>query len=156
MFIENIKNNKMIFGIGVDLMSVKRMSDVVERWGEKFTSRIFTDREADYCFSRSKSKSVSSLAMRFAAKEAFSKALGLGISKGIEWRDIEVINDHHGRPELNITGKALMFCRKSGIEKWHVSLSDERDFCIAFVVLEKGGSVASVNNPDIFEVESSS
>jgi holo-[acyl-carrier protein] synthase len=86
------------------------------------------------------SRSVSSLALRFAAKEAFSKAIGLGMKRGIRWRDIEVVQTPNGRPDINVTGEALSFCRKEGIGRWHVTLSDESYYGIAVVVLETGGT----------------
>ena len=83
---------------------------------------------------------MSSLALCFAAKEAFSKAIGLGMKKGIRWRDIEIVHNPSGRPDLNVTGKALCFCHKEGIKRWYVTLSDEGDYGIAVVVLEKSAT----------------
>jgi len=125
----------MIYGIGIDLVNIKRMGRVINRWGTRFIDRIFTAQEIDYCVQGP--KSVSSLALRFAAKEAFSKAIGLGMKKGIRWRDIEIVHKPSGRPDLNVTGKALSFCHQEGIKRWYVSLSDEGDYGIAVVVLEK-------------------
>ena len=125
----------MIYGIGVDLVNIKRMSRAIERWGNRFIGKIFTPREIEFC-SQSR-RSASRFALRFAAKEAFSKALGMGMRRGIRWRDIEVFHHKSGRPDLAIAGKALMFCRKEGISRWHISLSDEADYGIAVVVLEK-------------------
>ena len=125
----------MIYGIGVDLVNIRRVGRVIDRWGARFINRIFTEQEINFCFQRP--KSVSSLALRFAAKEAFSKAIGLGMKKGIRWRDIEIVHHPSGRPDLNVTGKALSFCYKQGIRRWYVTLSDEGDYGIATVVLEK-------------------
>jgi len=125
----------MIYGIGIDLVDVKRMGRVIDRWGKRFINRIFTAQEIDFCVQGP--KSVSSLALRFAAKEAFSKAIGLGMKKGIRWRDIEIVHNPSGRPDLNVTGEALSFCHKQGISGWYVTLSDEGDYGIAVVVLEK-------------------
>jgi len=125
----------MIYGIGVDLVNIGRMSRAIERWGNRFTARIFTPQEIDFCMQSQ--RSVSRFALRFAAKEAFSKALGMGMRRGIRWRDIEVFHHPSGRPDLAIAGKALMVCRNEGISSWHISLSDEADYGIAVVVLEK-------------------
>jgi len=125
----------MIYGIGIDLVDVKRMGGVIDRWGKRFINRIFTAQEIGFCVQGP--KSVSSLALRFAAKEAFSKAIGLGMKKGIRWRDIEIVHNPSGRPDLKVTGKALSFCHKEGINRWYVTLSDEGDYGIAVVVLEK-------------------
>ncbi|NVM24439.1 MAG: holo-ACP synthase [Desulfobacterales bacterium] len=125
----------MIYGIGIDLVDVKRMGGVIDRWGKRFINRIFTAQEIGFCVQGP--KSVSSLALRFAAKEAFSKAIGLGMKKGIRWRDIEIVHNPSGRPDLKVTGKARSFCQKEGINRWYVTLSDEGDYGIAVVVLEK-------------------
>jgi holo-[acyl-carrier protein] synthase len=128
----------MIYGIGIDLVDIKRMGKVIDRWGKKFINRVFTAQEIDSCFRGS--KSVSSLALRFAAKEAFSKATGLGMKKGIRWQDIEVVQNPRGRPDLNVTGKALSFCHKEGIRSWCVTLTDEGDYGIAMVILERSAT----------------
>jgi holo-[acyl-carrier protein] synthase len=125
----------MIYGIGVDLVNITRLSRAIDRWGNRFIGRVFTPQEIDFCIQSR--RSVFRFALRFAAKEAFSKALGTGMRRGIRWRDIEVFHHPSGRPDLAIAGKALMVCRKEGISRWHVSLSDEDDYGIAVVVLEK-------------------
>jgi holo-[acyl-carrier protein] synthase len=126
----------MIYGIGVDIVNIGRLRRVIDRWGKRFISRVFTAREIDFCLQGP--KSVSSLALRFAAKEAFSKAIGMGMTKGIRWRDIEIVHNPNGRPDLHVTGEALSFCHKKGIRRWYVSLSDESSYGVAVVVLEKG------------------
>lgn len=126
----------MIYGIGVDLVNIRRIEKVIHRWGTRFMDRVFTAQEIELCSQRP--NSVSALALRFAAKEAFSKAIGLGMRKGIRWRDIEVVHNANGRPDLNVTGKALDFCREEGIVSRFVTLSDESGYGIAVVVLEKG------------------
>jgi len=128
----------MIYGIGIDIVDIRRMGRVIDRWGTRFINRVFTAREISFCCQRP--RSVSSLALRFAAKEAFSKAIGLGMKRGIRWRDIEVVQNPNGRPDINVTGEVLRFCRKEGIGRWHVSLSDESYYGIAVVVLETGST----------------
>jgi holo-[acyl-carrier protein] synthase len=125
----------MIYGIGVDLVDIKRIALVIERWRERFINRVFTAREVN--LSRQSKRLASSLALKFAAKEAFSKAIGLGMRRGVRWRDIEIVHNPSGRPELMLRGKALRLCQQQGIGGFYVSLSDEGDYGVAMVVLEK-------------------
>jgi holo-[acyl-carrier protein] synthase len=125
----------MIYGIGVDIVSVSRIERVIRRWGDRFVGRVFTPDEIEFC-----SKRVSpfhAFALRFAAKEAFSKALGLGMRKGIQWRDIEAFNCPEGKPGLKLHGTSLEICHKEGVSDIHLSLSDEGKNGVAMVVLEK-------------------
>jgi holo-[acyl-carrier protein] synthase len=89
----------------------------------------------EICYNRSFPAAAFSL--RFAAKEAFSKALGTGMKKGVKWRDIEVFHYPGGRPGLKVQGRSLEICREENITGFHLSLSDEREYGIAMVVLEK-------------------
>lgn len=126
----------MIYGIGVDLVKVARIAAVLARHGDRFLNRIFTPLEIDHC--QGKARTASMLAMRFAAKEAFSKALGVGLRKdGIRWRDVEVVPDPRGKPEIAITGRAAELCAEIGITGMHLTLTDENDQALAVVVLEK-------------------
>ncbi len=126
----------MIFGIGVDLVNVERLARVLERYGERFLQRIFTAREIAYCQGRRR-QGVYQLAQRFAAKEAFSKALGVGLRQGgIRWREVEVLPDSRGKPEITVSGRAAQLCQAHGITKMHVSLTDEDQQAVAMVVLE--------------------
>ena len=124
----------MIYGIGVDLVKIKRMEKVIGKWGNKFIERVFTPLERESCFARAYPPSAFSL--RFAAKEAFVKALGLGVDKGVRWQDIEVFNLPGGRPGFKIEGKSLEICKTKHIRGFHLSLSDEKEYGIAMVVLE--------------------
>jgi len=126
----------MIYGIGVDLVHVPRMESVLDRWGDRFLERVFTPGERALCLSRARPGSA--FALRFAAKEAFSKAVGLGMRKGVRWRDIETYHHPGGRPGLRVHGTCLDICRDRGITAMHVSLSDERDYATAVVILETG------------------
>ena len=125
----------MIYGIGVDLVRIKRIQDVTERWGERFVNRVFTQDERDLCYTRAFPPAA--FALRFAAKEAFSKAIGLGMRKGLRWRDIEVFHFQGGRPGLRVHGKSQEICRQEKITGLHLSLSDEGEYAMAMVVLEK-------------------
>jgi holo-[acyl-carrier protein] synthase len=126
----------MIYGIGVDLVKVDRIKGVLERYGDRFLERVFTEREIAYC--RGKAWAASALAMRFAAKEAFSKALGVGLRKnGIRWREVEVIPNPLGKPELYVSGRAAALCETAGIANIHLSLTDEDQRALAVVILER-------------------
>ncbi len=126
----------MIYGIGVDLVKVDRLARVIGRYGERFLERVFTGREIAYCRTRAK-QGLYQFAQRFAAKEAFSKALGVGLRQGgIRWRDVEVLPNPRGKPEIQVTGRAAELCRELGIAAMHLSLTDEDNFAVAMVVLE--------------------
>jgi holo-[acyl-carrier protein] synthase len=123
----------MIYGIGVDLIRVERMREAVERWGEKFLHRVFTDREIAHCFNARDPHL--SLAVRFAAKEALIKAIGT--TAGASFKDIEVLNDELGKPYIAVTGKLKVFFEIKEVRKAHLSLSHEKEYGVASVVLEK-------------------
>jgi holo-[acyl-carrier protein] synthase len=126
----------MIYGIGIDLVKVARIERVLGRYGDRFLARVFTAPEIAYC--RGKSWAASGFAMRFAAKEAFSKALGVGLRKnGIRWREVEVIPNPMGKPELLISGRAAQLCAENGITGMHLSLTDEDGRALAVVILER-------------------
>ena len=125
----------MIFGIGIDLVEVDRIREICDKWGVRFTSRIFTKKELDYC--NSKKHRYQSLAGRFAAKEALFKTLGTGWNFGMRWKEIEVVNDHLGKPSIVLSGEAARFADKLGIKKVLVSLSHTKQFVVAQVVLTK-------------------
>lgn len=125
----------MICGIGVDMVKISRMERILERWGDRFVHRVFSPAEIEIC--RKRAYPASSFAIRFAAKEAFSKAMGLGMRRGIAWRDIEVFNEPSGKPGLRLFGESAKKCRDRQIAGIHVSLTDEREYGIAMVVLEQ-------------------
>jgi len=124
----------MIHGIGVDLVDIGRMESTIKRWGDRFTHRVFTPGEREVCYGRS--SPFSAFSLRFAAKEAFSKALGYGMRKGVRWRDVEVTHAPGGRPGLNLHGRSSAICREANINGFHLSLSDEGEYGVAMVVLE--------------------
>jgi holo-[acyl-carrier protein] synthase len=129
----------MIYGVGIDLVSIRRIERSINRWSDRFVQRVFTPDEAKVCYQ--KSFPPSAFALRFAAKEAFSKALGLGMTNGLKWREIEVYNQPSGRPDLKLHGTSFKLCRRKGITGIHLSLSDEGEYGVAMVVLEKDGAV---------------
>ncbi len=128
----------MIIGIGSDLCDIRRIERSLERFGERFTHRIFTDGERAKCDRRA--ARAPSYARRFAAKEACAKALGTGLSHGVFWRDMEVVNLSTGAPTLRLTGGAaerLQAMLPAGHEaRIHVTLTDEPPLAQAFVIVE--------------------
>ncbi len=128
----------MILGIGSDLCDIRRIQRSLDRFGDRFTNRIFTDGER--ARSDRRAARAPSYARRFAAKEACSKALGTGMRAGVFWRDMEVVNLPGGRPTMRLTGGALDRLRgvvPSGHEAViHVSLTDDPPMAQAFVVIE--------------------
>ena len=124
----------MIHGVGTDLVSVKRIEDALFRYGDRFLHRILNETEvAEYAQS---SQPGRFLAKRFAAKEAFSKAWGTGIGEAVGWHDVSVTHDARGKP-LIATSKALSEkLAGENIFASHISLSDENDHALAFVVIE--------------------
>lgn len=126
----------MIYGIGIDLVRIDRMKEVVEKWGEKFLNRVFTVNEINYCYE--KKDPYLSLSVRFAAKEALIKAIGARVT--IPMTDIEVINHDSGMPAIKTCGRLEGFFKDSSIHQVHLSLSHEKDYGIACVVLERYGN----------------
>jgi holo-[acyl-carrier protein] synthase len=131
----------MIIGIGSDLIDIRRISTVIERHGERFLDRIFTDAERAKALSRAKSDKmvVATYAKRFAAKEACAKALGTGIRRGVWWRDMGVVNLPGGRPTLKLTGGALARLETltpAGHQaRIDLSITDEWPMAQAFVII---------------------
>ncbi|MDR1899578.1 MAG: holo-ACP synthase [Treponema sp.] len=123
----------MITGIGIDVVHVRRL----ERWRHipGLLERYFHPQELSTALTRGDAAADLSLAARFAAKEAFGKALGTGLT-GIVLKDIMVLNHHNGRPEVMVLGTALAAFNASGADRIHISLTHERDNAIAMVVLE--------------------
>jgi holo-[acyl-carrier protein] synthase len=128
----------MILGIGSDLCDIRRIERSLDRFGDRFTNRIFTAGER--ARSDRRAARAPSYARRFAAKEACSKALGTGMRAGVFWRDMEVVNLASGRPTMRLTGGALARLEEmtpAGCEAVvHVSLTDDPPLAQAFVVIE--------------------
>ena len=122
----------MIYGIGVDIVKIERIKNAHEKWGRRFFEKILTENELSYCFK--KKVPYPSLAVRFAAKEALIKAIGSEIS--VNMKDIEVLNNEKGKPFIEMTGGLESFCREKKIMHCHLSLSHEKEYGIAYVVLE--------------------
>jgi holo-[acyl-carrier protein] synthase len=124
----------MIVGSGIDIAEIGRIRNSVERYGERFLNRVFTAAEQAYCLR--KRNSAESLAARFAAKEAGAKALGTGISFGVNWLEIEVVREPSGRPTLRFHGRAQEIAGHLGVAHAALSLTHTGDLAMASVVLE--------------------
>jgi holo-[acyl-carrier protein] synthase len=125
----------MIYGVGIDLVENSRMDRIVKKWGPKFINRIFSEQEILYC--EKHAHSAIHYGARFAAKESFLKALGIGIGKGVKLNDIEIVNNEDGKPLLNLSGEAKIAIQKEKIRKVHLSLTHTKHYSTAVVVLEK-------------------
>ncbi|WP_338689251.1 holo-ACP synthase [Bradyrhizobium sp. 26S5] len=131
----------MIIGIGSDLIDITRVAKVIERHGERFLDRIFTDAERAKAMRRANNEKmvVATYAKRFAAKEACSKALGTGIRRGVWWKDMGVVNLPGGRPSMRLTGGALARLQEMTPEGMQaqidLSITDDWPLAQAFVII---------------------
>jgi holo-[acyl-carrier protein] synthase len=125
----------MIYGIGIDLVENIRIERIVKKWGPKFLNRIFSEGEIEYC-ARHAQSSIH-YGARFAAKESFLKALGIGLGKGVKLHDIEVVSDENGKPSLMLCGEAKAEIKKRKIVNIHLSLTHTKNYASAIVILEK-------------------
>ena len=123
----------MIYGIGTDLVHIPRMEELLMRHGMKFARRILA--ESEFVEFQQNAKPAEFIAKRFAAKEAAAKALGTGFRDGLSLKDIAVGHDHLGRPILHFSGVGAELLKRFNIDKSHLSLSDEREYALAFVTL---------------------
>jgi len=123
----------MILGLGIDLVHIPRVEKAVNRWGERFLSRVFTSEECSYCLKHK--LPAQGFALRFAAKEACSKALGTGMRLGVTWRQMAIAHEPSGKPVLRLSGSALKKATGMGAGAWHVSLSHEGEYATAVVIM---------------------
>lgn len=121
----------MILGIGTDIAEVHRVKNSIEKYGEQFLVRIFTDEERHYC--DLKANRFERYAARFAAKEAFSKAIGTGWSRGFVWKEVGVSREPSGKPILKLSGGLL---EKWGDKRFQLSLTHTKDNAFAVVIME--------------------
>jgi holo-[acyl-carrier protein] synthase len=122
----------MIYGIGTDIVKIDRIRNATEKWGRRFLEKILTDNEISYCYSRK--DPFPSLSVRFAAKEAVIKAIGSEIQ--VNMKEAEIESSEAGRPLLRVYGRLEAFFKEKDIRTSHLSLSHEKEFGIAIVVLE--------------------
>jgi len=126
----------MIFGIGIDIIEIERIQQSVEKFGDRFLNKIFTEGELEY--SLSKKNKFQHLAARFAAKEAISKAMATGWSKGFKWKDIEIYNEKNGMPNVKLSGMLAKFVSEDKSLKITMSHSDHYVTCFAILYSSNG------------------
>ncbi len=124
----------MIYGIGIDIVAVERFEKFLAQGKREILERLFTFREIESCSGRK--AAAECLAARFAAKEAFLKALGCGLRDGLSWRDMEVVKDFLGKPGMELSGKALEMFRLNRLSSVFLSLSHDNGNAVAMIVLE--------------------
>jgi len=124
----------VIVGTGIDIAEVPRLEQTIQRFGQRFLHRVFTEAEIRYC--ESKANRVERYAARFTAKEAAMKAIGTGWNHGVAWRDVEVCRQPGGRPTMEFHGKAAEFAARLGAAHVALSLSHTQEYAIAQVILE--------------------
>jgi holo-[acyl-carrier protein] synthase len=130
-----LSSNSLIIGVGVDIVETSRIERILAERGERFRTKLFTPEEIAYCDAMA--KPLIHYAARFAAKEAFSKALGTGIARGVKWKDVGVVHRPGGQPALVITGRAAELLRELGAGSAHVSLSHTDGHAAASVAIER-------------------
>lgn len=124
----------MIYGIGTDIVSIERIQNILNKNRDGFINRVLTDHEK--ALFANKADSAAFCAKRFAAKEAFSKALGTGIGRIVSFQDLTVRSNEHGKPYFMPSEKLRLYLQEKGIKHGHLSISDESQNALAFVVLE--------------------
>jgi holo-[acyl-carrier protein] synthase len=124
----------MLIGTGVDLIEIERIAQSIERYGDRFLRRIYTDDEIAYCSRRR--ASAESFAARFAAKEAGAKALGTGISRGVGWNEFQIGRQPGGRPVLELRGRAALLAEELGVKTIALSLTHTGTLAMATVMME--------------------
>jgi holo-[acyl-carrier protein] synthase len=126
----------MIFGVGTDIVEIARIARALDRWQERFAAKILSDDEINFFGNRVLNPGL--IARQFAAKEAVSKALQTGMRKGVHFRNIVVLRASTGAPQVTLTDSAQLLAYGQCIEKIHLSISDEKDYAIAYAVAECG------------------
>lgn len=128
----------MVFGLGIDLVETRRIEKTLEKFGNRFIARTYTDDEAAYC--QKKPRPFLHFAACFAVKEAFLKAIGTGLGAGLNLRDIETVHNSHGKPSVKLSGRAKEFVGSLGVNSTLVSISHSDEYATAVVILarEKG------------------
>ena len=128
----------MIYGIGADICDVRRIAATLARRGDRFAERVLGAHEIEVFRARRakvEARGISYLATRFSAKEAFSKAIGLGMRTPMTWRDCEIVKAPSGKPQLRLHGALAVWFDARGLQA-HVSITDETDYAASFVVVE--------------------
>jgi holo-[acyl-carrier protein] synthase len=125
----------MIIGVGTDIVDVRRIQKTLTRYGKRFTGKVLCAGERR---SLSGSPLAAYLARQFSAKEAVSKALGTGMRSGVHFKNIEIARKRSGDPLVKLTGEAKFRAEELGVSDIHISMSDERDYAIAYVIATNG------------------
>lgn len=118
--------------VGIDIIEIRRIQRTLERWGDRFLQHVYTPEERKRYGAR-----VAELAARFAGKEAISKALGTGI-RGIYWREMEILQDGRGKPQVHLYGRARARAEELGLKEFAISLSHSEEYAVAMVVAKEG------------------
>jgi len=129
----------MIYGVGTDICDVRRIAATFERRGERFAEKVLGPHEIEVFrqrLAKVRSRGISYLATRFSAKEAFSKAIGMGMRMPMTWRDCEVVKAPSGKPQIRLHGALAAWFEAHGLSA-HVSVTDETDYAASFVVVEQ-------------------
>ena len=124
----------MIIGTGIDIVELSRIKSAYDRWGVQFAERILASEEMDIL--KNKKEICSYLGSRFAAKEAFLKALGTGYADGVSWHDMEIERLEGDRPSIKVAGRAREILDQIGATNIHLSISHEKKYAVAQVILE--------------------
>ncbi len=135
----------MIHGTGVDIVDIERFGRSIERYGDRFLTRIFSDCEIEYCSRQF--KCAQHFAARFAAKEAVLKSLGRGLGQGVSMRGIVVVRDDMGRPTVRLEGRMADLADALGVKRLHISLSHGHTHCVAMAIAERDRAPSPIN-PD--------
>ena len=128
----------MIYGVGTDICDVRRIATTLARRGERFAEKVLGPHEIEVFRTRRakvEARGISYLATRFSAKEAFSKAIGIGMRRPMSWRDCEVVKAPSGKPQIRLHGALAEWFDARGLQA-HVSVTDETDYAASFVVVE--------------------
>lgn len=128
----------MIYGVGTDIVSIDRVQNIISKNRDGFIKRVLTEHER--ALFSNKADSAAYLAKRFAAKEAFSKALGTGIGRVVSFQDLTIRNNESGKPYFLPSEKLRLYLMEKGIKQGHLSISDESKYAVAFVILEQADS----------------
>jgi len=126
----------MVIGIGIDIIEIDRIRDSIERFGDRFLNKIYTQKEIDYCLK--KKYKYQHLAARFAAKEAVYKALATGWDKDVSWQNIEISNEPNGMPIVTLQGKLKKFLSEG--KNLKISMSHSRDYVTCVAIIYKSDS----------------
>ena len=124
-----------IAGTGVDIVEIARIAEAIDRFGGRLLHRLFTAEEIRYCSSTA--SPAQHFAARFALKEAVLKALGTGLSGGIQWREIEVVRNQAGMPGIKLSGAAAERASAIGVNCWHISVSHAHEYAVAQAIGER-------------------